>query len=78
MKVQDVTGFTNPFTGQKGNITNIASIWNMVLGVVVVLFTFATGQKIANSVEKTTKIVDTSPTPIVQKPTVQSKQVRVY
>lgn len=78
MKVQDVTSFTNPFTGQKGNLTNVASIWNMILGVVVVLFTFATGQKIANSVEKTTKIVDTSPTSIVQKPVAQSKQVRVF
>lgn len=54
-----LTNFKTP-TGQSGNILNPSDWLSMVLGVMVLLITFAMGQKFTSMVGEKASFVDTS------------------
>lgn len=54
-----LTNFKTP-TGQTGNILNPKDWFSMVLGVMVLLITFALGQKFTSVVGEKASFVDTS------------------
>lgn len=56
-----ITDFTNPLTGQKGNVFDLTGIWNMILGVVIFLFVFAMGQNVANKLGGKVPMADFKP-----------------
>jgi hypothetical protein len=45
-----LTEFTNPLTGQKGNLTDLKGLWGLVLGVVVMFAIFGTGQMLTKKI----------------------------
>jgi hypothetical protein len=55
-----MTDFTTP-TGVKGNIFDLTSMWNMILGTAIFLFVFSTGQNLAKRVSDKVPAVDTRP-----------------
>jgi len=78
MLMAKLTEFENPFSGKKANITDIGTIWSMVLGVFVMFFVFAMGQKVAGTVSSKVPAVDTSIEPIIRQQTTDtSAKIRV-
>ena len=67
-----LTEFENPFSGKKSKITDIGQLWSMILGVAVMFFVFAMGQKAASTVSSRVPAVDTSIEPIVRQQTTDS------
>lgn len=57
--VAKLTNFTTP-TGQKGNILDPKDWMSMILGVMVLLVTFALGQKFTGVLGEKASFVDTS------------------
>lgn len=55
-----LTEFTNPLSGNKGNVFDFGSLWSNVLGVFVLIIVFAFGQKLAGVVSKKVPVVATS------------------
>jgi hypothetical protein len=45
-----LTEFTNPLSGDKGNVFDFGKLWSMILGVGVLLIIFNVGQKMASTV----------------------------
>ena len=39
----NLTQFKNPLSGQTGNLFNLVGLWQMVLGVIVVVFAWSAG-----------------------------------
>lgn len=64
-----LTEFENPFSGKKAKITDIGQLWSMILGVFVMFFVFAMGQKVASTVSGKVPMVDTSIEPVINRPT---------
>lgn len=57
-----LTQFTNPVNGQKGDLTNLGTLWSLVLGVIVFLAVFAFGEKIFGQVNGRTGGIVGNPT----------------
>lgn len=51
--------FTLP-TGATGNVFSISSMWSLILGVFVLLLTFALGQNLARKVSGAVPVLDTT------------------
>jgi hypothetical protein len=69
-----LTQFENPFSGKKASIFDFGQIWSMILGVFVMFFVFAMGQRVAGTVSSRVPMVDTSIEPIIQRPQAQGIQ----
>jgi hypothetical protein len=68
----------NPITGNNMDLS-VMGIISMIIGVVVLFFIGATGQKVARMAEQRAPLFDTSPEPLWrQEMAVQPKQKRVY
>jgi hypothetical protein len=68
----------NPLTGNTMNLS-LGGLFQMVIGVIVLLFVWATGQKVARAAETRIPQFDTSPEPLWRtEMSVQPKQKRVY
>lgn len=68
---------TNPVTGSKMDLS-IGGILSMIIGVIVLFFVWASGQKAARFVESKVPQVDTSPDPLwKQEVSVQEKNKRL-
>lgn len=63
-----LTTATNPFSGKETSIFDFKSLWSSILGVMVLFFVFAMGQKGANLVSSRVPVVDTSIDPIFAQP----------
>jgi hypothetical protein len=72
--VAKLTQFENPFSGKKASIFDFSQIWSMILGVFIMFFVFAMGQRVANTVSTRLPVVDTSIEPIIRQPQAQGIQ----
>jgi hypothetical protein len=59
-KMSDILTVKNPISGEKSNLADPSDWIQNILGVLFLYVIFATGQKVAKTVEQKTKI-DTSP-----------------
>lgn len=73
-----LTQFENPFSGKKASIFDIGQIWSMILGVFIMFFVFAMGQRVAGTVSQKVPLVDTTIEPIVTQPAKSSQIQKVY
>lgn len=73
-----LTQFENPFSGKKSSILDIGQIWSMILGVFVMFFVFAMGQRVAGTVSSRIPAVDTSIEPIINQPKSSGSVSKVY
>lgn len=48
------------FTGVKGNLFDLGKLWSLILGSLVLIFTFAMGQNLAAKVSGRVPMVDTT------------------
>lgn len=53
-----LTKFTNPVSGEKGDLTNFNTLWSNTLGVLMLFVVFSLGQKGADWVAGKTPLVD--------------------
>jgi hypothetical protein len=71
-----LTDFKTP-TGVSGNLFDLKSIWGLVLGTIVLLFTFSMGQNLAKVVSGRVPAFDTTPERPYAVPPTQNKKVEV-
>lgn len=71
-----LTDFKNPISGSTGNLFDLGGLWQMILGVVVFMFVFATGEKLARGINGKAPLLNTQPQPIFQNPQVQAVAVQ--
>ena len=72
-----LTEYENPITGKKENIFDLGGLFSKVVGVVVMLFIFATGQNLAKTVSSKTKL-DTQVDPLWTAPAPSSGPAKRY
>lgn len=65
-------------TGAKGNIFNITDVGGLILGAVVLIFTFAMGQNLAGKLSGKAPFLDGQIDPITKQPVVNQKVRNVY
>jgi hypothetical protein len=76
IQIANFSKFENPITGKQGNLFDLGGMWQMILGVLVVLFVWATGQKLAGAVSKRVPSFDTTPNQIFSPSAVTSTSPR--
>lgn len=69
-----LTDFTNPISGKTQSLFDMGGMWNLILGVIVMLFVLGTGQKLAGAVSNKIPGIDTSPERIFKDPVVVMQQ----
>lgn len=55
-----LTEFQNPLSGSKGNLFDIGNLWSSILGVFVLIFVFAMGEKLAKTVSGKIPAINTT------------------
>lgn len=77
-KLSDLTVATNPFSGTRTSIFNLGQIWSYVLGVFMLFFVFAMGQKVAGVTSRKVPAIDTTIEPIIKQPATTGTLSKVY
>ena len=67
--------FENPITGKRGNLFNLTELWQLILGVAVLLFVVAMGQNVARAVSSRVKFIDTNIEPIINSPKIVQSDI---
>jgi hypothetical protein len=70
-------GATNPVTGTKMDLS-FNGIISMIVGVIVLFFVWAMGQKAASAVERRVPMIDTSPDPLWKQEVAVQTNKRVF
>lgn len=60
----NIFDYTDVFTGKKGNVLNLGSVFGKILGVFMFLFTFGLGQRIYTKVDNAITQVDAGIDPL--------------